>query len=82
MTTLITKDNKLMINGMLSHREPIRVVKNILFVKFVKTDDEDDEEFENRIQLYKSKVGEHNKNMHHSNYYFDSGFDIFQPKSD
>ena len=81
MASLITKDNKLKINGILYNREPIKVVNNILFVKFIKTEDEDEEAFENRIQLYKSKVGEHNKNMHHSNYYFDSGFDIFQPKN-
>ena len=55
---------------------------NVLFLKFVKTQGEDDEAFENRIQLYKSKVGEHNKSMHHTNYYFDSGFDIFQPKKE
>lgn len=53
---------------------------NVLFLKLVKTAEEDDEAFEKRIQLYKSKVGKHNKSMHHSNYYFDSGFDIFQPK--
>ena len=81
MVSLITKDNKLKIDGILYNREPIKVVNNILFVKFIKTEDEDEEAFENRIQLYKSKVGEHNKNMHHSNYYFDSGFDIFQPKN-
>ena len=55
---------------------------NVLFLKFVKTLGEDDDSFEKRIQLYKSKVGKHNKSMHHTNYYFDSGFDIFQPKKE
>ena len=55
---------------------------NVLFLKFVKTQGEDDEAFEKRIHLYKSKVGKHNKSMHRSNHYFDSGFDIFQPKND
>jgi len=55
---------------------------NVLFLKFVKTVGEDDEAFEKRIQLYKSKVGKHNKSMHPSNHYFDSGFDIFQPKNE
>ena len=35
MASLITKDNKLKINGILYNREPIKVVNNILFVKFV-----------------------------------------------
>jgi hypothetical protein len=55
---------------------------NVLFLKFVKTVGEDDEAFEKRIELYKSKVGKHNKSMHNSNHYFDSGFDIFQPKGE
>jgi len=54
---------------------------NVLFLKFVKTLGEDDESFEKRIQLYKSKVVKHNKSMHPDNCYFDSGFDIFQPKN-
>lgn len=55
---------------------------NVLFLKFVKTDEENDESFERRIRAYKSKVGKHNESMHPSNHYFDSGFDIFQPKND
>ena len=55
---------------------------NVLFLKFVKTDEEKDEAFERRIQLYKSNVGKHNQSMHPQNHYFDSGFDIFQPKND
>jgi hypothetical protein len=55
---------------------------NVLFLKFVKTAGEDDETFEKRIQLYNSKVGKHNKSMYPSNHYFDSGFDIFQPKNE
>lgn len=55
---------------------------NILFIKFEPTEDEDDYAFERRIALYKKNIGDHNKNMHHENVYFDSGFDLFQPKTD
>ena len=49
-----------------------------LFIKVVKQTNEDETMYKERVNLYKLAVEKHNL-MIQENYYYDSGFDLYQP---
>ena len=49
-----------------------------LFIKIVKQTNEDETMYKERVNLYKLAVEKHNL-MIQENYYYDSGFDLYQP---